>query len=104
MGHVEFGKWWRIFDLLLAVSQTKTKKRHLITVTFAALGLQVARVIPPLSLEIRMGVVIRGKRKLSPRQRELVSEATLTLPSPWQGEGKDYEKQKETQSGFEERL
>ena len=104
MGHVKFREKWRTFDLLLPVSQTKTKKRHLVAVTLAALGFQVARVIPPLSLEIRMGVVIRGKRKLSPRQRELVSEATLTLPSPWQGESKDYGKQKETQSGFEERL
>src|SRR5215472_12873870 len=106
MGHVEFGEWRWIFELFLPVSQTKTKKRHLITVTFAALGFQVPRVVPPLSPEIRMGVVVAGKRKLSSWQRELIGKAgkhdetahqrydkygspiTFTHPSPVKGDGK----------------
>jgi hypothetical protein len=47
----------------------------------------MTRVIPPLDFEIRMGIVVGREGNFSTGERKLISEATLTLPSPRQGEG-----------------
>jgi len=48
----------------------------------------MTRVIPPFDFEIRVGIVVGREGNVSTGERKLVSEATLALPSPWQGEGK----------------
>ena len=61
--HIQVSENDRVFLTLrfLAVAQPETKKRHLIAVALAALGLQVSRVVPPLGLEVGMRKMIGGK-------------------------------------------
>jgi hypothetical protein len=99
MGHVKVRKErWLILHILLPFTKTESEKSHLIAITLAALTFQMTRVIPPFDFEIRVGIVVGREGNFSTGERKLISEATLTLPSPWQGEGKKENKQRKTPS------
>ena len=75
MGHVEIGKERGIFLLFaLPVAQAKAKECHLIAVALTAFSFQMACVVPPFGLEIRMGEMILGKGEFPSRQSGLISE------------------------------
>jgi len=89
MRHVEFSEEWFILRCLLVIPQAEAKEGHLIAVAIARLRREMPGVIPPLSFKIRVRIVVCGERKLSAGEGELIGELTLTLPSPWKGEGQN---------------
>ena len=101
MGHVQFTEQRLFLRLVLAIAHAEAKERDLIAVPFAALAFQVAGVIPPLSFEVRMRIVVRRKHQFTAGQGELVGEGgsellTLTLPLPGRERVRVRERQKET--------
>jgi hypothetical protein len=73
MGHVEIGEKGRA-SLCLPIPQTITKKGHLKAEPLSPIRLQMAGVIPPFSLELRVRKMVLGKRYFSTREHNPVTK------------------------------